>query len=342
MKIKNLFEPKIFLWVVGLFFALGALVYIKESIITSASFFLLTILTLPPFSNLPTFLVKKPIKKSVKLMIGFLLFLVAIKFTPTTEEVTKTPALDIPLATTLTTIPTVIPNPTLTINSELVTLVRIVDGDTIVVKINNEQVTVRLIGIDTPEVVDPRKPVQCFGKEASEKIKQLINGKNLILTPDSTQDDKDKYNRLLRYVHLDDGTFINQKMIEEGYAFEYTYNVAYKYQGEFKEAQKQAEAKKLGLWADNACPTQIPTIKPTIKLQPTKIPTIKPVTIQTQVDTYVAPLVQANNSDSWACDCSKTCPNMSSCAEAQYQLNTCGCQARDGDDDGMACDSDCQ
>ena len=44
----------------------------------------------------------------------------------------------------------------------------------------------------------------------------------------------------------------------------------------------------------------------------------------------------------WTCDCSKTCPNMSSCVEVQYQLNNCSCQARDGDDDGIACDSDCQ
>jgi hypothetical protein len=107
---------------------------------------------------------------------------------------------------------------------------------------------------------------------------------------------------------------------------------------EFKEAQKQAESKKLGLWADNACPPPTTTTKP----QPTKVPTIKPVTIQNKVDTYVAPLVQEKNDSSWVCDCSKTCKNISSCAEAQYQLNTCGCQARDGDDDGIACDGDCQ
>lgn len=263
MNIKSLVRPKFILWVVGLFFALGALVYIKESIITSASFFLLTILTLPPFSDIPSSVIKKPISKSTKLIIGFLLFLIAIKFTPSSNESTNTPTSE--LSPTIT--PTSIPTPT--IKPNLARLIRIVDGDTIVVEINNQEATVRLIGIDSPEVYDPRKSVQCFGKEATEKIKELINGNYIILTSDSTQDDKDKYSRLLRYVYLEDGTFINQKMIEEGYAFEYTYNVPYKYQAEFREAQKQAKNEKLGLWADNVCPTSTPisTTKPTVKLE---------------------------------------------------------------------------
>jgi micrococcal nuclease len=219
-------------------------------------------------------------------------------------------------------------------------MVRVVDGDTIVVKINSQEETVRLIGIDTPEVVDPRKPVQCFGKEASEKIKELIQGKSVILTPDPTQNDKDNYGRLLRYVYLEDSTFINKKMIEEGYAFEYTYSIPYKYQLELKESQRQAKTNKLGLWADNACPTNtlVPTKKPTSLPQSTAVPQ-KP---SSSTNTNVAPADTSSPGGSWACDCSKACGVMSSCAEAQYQLNSCGCQARDGDKDGIACDSDCQ
>lgn len=350
MNVKSFVRPQFILWVTGIFFALGAVTYVKKSIISSISFFLLTVLTLPPFSNVWPSIIKKPINKSTKLLVGFLLFLIATKFTPSTDELTKivTPELSPPLVSysNPTITPTLNPSPTLipTINPNLATVIKIVDGDTINVKIGGEEATVRLIGIDSPEVVDPRKSVQCFGKEASEKIKELINSKNVILTPDSTQDNKDKYSRLLRYVYLEDGTFINQKMIEGGYAYEYTYDIPYKYQTEFKEAQKQAESKKFGLWADNACPvlTPIPTTKPTSNLQLNLVSTVKPTIVQTKVDTYVAPLVQENISGSWACDCSKTCSNMSSCAEAQYQLNNCGCQARDGDDDGIACDSDCQ
>jgi len=139
---------------------------------------------------------------------------------------------------------------------------RVIDGDTFMIKISGKEMAVRLIGMDTPETVDPRKPVQCFGREASAKAKELIEGKDVILDSDPTQGDKDKYGRLLRYVHLEDGTFFNQKLIEEGYAFEYTYDIPYKYQTEFKEAQKQAEVNKKGLWADGACPIVQPTSPP--------------------------------------------------------------------------------
>lgn len=353
MNYKSILSPRLLLWFLGIFFALGAFVYIKESIITSASFFLLTFFTLPPLSNILSSVIKKPIGKPAKLIIGFLLFFTAIKFAPPTIDSNKasvqgsssavTPTSILTLTLTLTPTPIVILTPT--INLSLVKVTKVVDGDTIRVVIDGKEESVRLIGIDSPETVDPRKSVQCFGKEASAKAKELVEGKNVILESDSTQDDIDKYDRLLRYVYLEDGTFVNQKMIEEGYAFEYTYDVPYKYQTEFKEAQKQAESNKLGLWADSACPssTPFPTIRPTSRPQSTKVPAVvKPTTVQTKVDTYIAPLVPNNSGGVWSCDCSKTCPNMSSCAEAQYQLNTCGCQARDGDKDGIACDADCQ
>jgi len=85
-------------------------------------------------------------------------------------------------------------------------------------------------------------------------------------------------------------------------------------------------------------PTPSPTPKPTVK--PTPIPTPKPVVISTPKPTPTpAPAV---TSGGFSCNCSKTCDQMSSCAEAQYQLNTCGCGRRDADNDGVACDADCQ
>jgi len=129
----------------------------------------------------------------------------------------------------------------------------VVDGDTIKVNINGKIETLRLIGLDTPETVDPRKEVQCFGLEASNKAKELLTGKKVKLEADSTQDERDKYGRLLRYVWLEDGTFYNKKMISDGYAHEYTYGVPYKYQAEFKAAQKSAQDNQRGLWATETC-----------------------------------------------------------------------------------------
>lgn len=202
---------------------------------------------------------------------------------------------------------------------------RVVDGDTIVVVKDSQEHKVRLIGIDTPETVDPRKDVQCFGKEASQYLKNLIEGKNVTLETDETQGDLDKYSRLLRYVYTEDKTLVNKAIIQNGYGFEYTYNLPYKYQSEFKTAQEYATTNKLGLWADSVCAKSEPS-----------------TSITTPTPTIDTPPVIEKPSSAYSCNCSKTCGQMSSCAEAQYQLNVCGCKARDADKDGIACDADCQ
>jgi len=130
---------------------------------------------------------------------------------------------------------------------------KVIDGDTIDVSIDGTISRVRLIGIDTPETVDPRKSVECFGKEASDQMKYLLGGKNVRLEYDATQDDKDKYGRLLRYVFRDDGMFVNQWMIENGFANEYTYNIPYQYQKEFKQAERLARENQRGLWQRDVC-----------------------------------------------------------------------------------------
>lgn len=131
---------------------------------------------------------------------------------------------------------------------------QVVDGDTIKVLLNGQTETIRLIGLDTPETVDPRKTVQCFGKEASDKAKELLVGKQVVLEADSTQGERDKYDRLLRYVYLEDGTLFNKLMISEGYAHEYTYNSnPYKYQLDFKAAEQEARENKRGLWSATTC-----------------------------------------------------------------------------------------
>ena len=133
-------------------------------------------------------------------------------------------------------------------------VIKVVDGDTIDVEIEGKIERLRLIGIDTPETVDPRKKVQCFGKEASDKAKELLGGQLVTLESDETQGEKDKYKRLLRYVILPDGTNLNLFMITEGYAHEYTYDEPYKYQAEFKQAEISARENSKGLWNPTICP----------------------------------------------------------------------------------------
>lgn len=145
----------------------------------------------------------------------------------------------------------------------------VVDGDTIKVSINGSVETLRIIGLDTPETLDPRKPVQCFGKEASNKAKAFLIGKTVTLEADSTQGELDKYGRLLRYVFLD-GVDYGKTMISEGYAHEYTYKLPYKYQTAYKAAQASAEANKLGFWSPNSCNgTTSTAVSPTAPIAPT-------------------------------------------------------------------------
>lgn len=143
---------------------------------------------------------------------------------------------------------------------------RVVDGDTIEIAYNNniknidgeiqsdiENKKVRLIGINTPETVDPRRPVQCFGKEASAYMKSLVEGEIIQLEYDNTQGKTDKYGRILAYIYMEDGQMVNKKMIADGYAYEYTYNTPYKYRDSFKAAQTLAEKGGRGLWSADTC-----------------------------------------------------------------------------------------
>lgn len=132
-------------------------------------------------------------------------------------------------------------------------VVRVVDGDTIVVSLDNVEEKIRLIGINTPETVDPRRPVQCFGKEASEQMKRLVESKLVRLEYDDSQSYRDTYGRILAYVYTEDGQMVNRKMIADGYAYEYTYMVPYAYQSEFRDLQRFAKTNGRGLWSDATC-----------------------------------------------------------------------------------------
>ncbi len=132
-------------------------------------------------------------------------------------------------------------------NLQMALVTRVVDGDTIEVEIDGMEYKVRYIGIDTPETVDPRRPVGYFGKEASAKNKELVDGKIVRLEKDINE--TDKYGRLLRYVYVGE-TMINRELVRLGYAKASTYPPDVKYSSLFMQAEREARENKVGLWAE--------------------------------------------------------------------------------------------
>ena len=122
---------------------------------------------------------------------------------------------------------------------------QVVDGDTL--RLTNGE-KVRLIGVDTPETKHPQKPVERFGKEAYLFTKRMVEGKEVRLEFDWQR--RDKYGRLLAYVYLTDGAFLNAEIIKQGYGFAYT-KYPFKYLDEFGGYEKEARENRRGLWKDS-------------------------------------------------------------------------------------------
>lgn len=129
-------------------------------------------------------------------------------------------------------------------------VIRVIDGDTIVVKLDAKEERVRLLGINTPEMDDDRPAVKCLAQKATDKAKELVEGRQVSLQSDDSQSNRDRYDRLLRYVYLENNTNVNLELIKLGYAYEYTYDAPYLFQDEFKQAQINAQEQKLGLWGE--------------------------------------------------------------------------------------------
>lgn len=130
-------------------------------------------------------------------------------------------------------------------------VVRVIDGDTIVVAANEK---VRLIGVDTPETVHPNKTVQCFGKDAKEFTRRMVEHKSIRLVLDQSNaagNHKDRYGRTLAYVYFDDGTMLNAELIRRGYAHAYT-RFPFRHVVEFRQLERTARRQAVGLWA--SCP----------------------------------------------------------------------------------------
>jgi micrococcal nuclease len=152
-----------------------------------------------------------------------------------------------------------IPYPT---DLETATVTRVVDGDTIEVDIAGETHKVRYIGVDTPETVDPNRPVGCYGHEASDRNKELVLGKIVGLEKDVSN--TDDFGRLLRYVWVD-GQMVNALLVRDGYAEAETGFAEVKHQDVFLELQAEAQAAGRGIWGpecSNATPFDSPTQTP--------------------------------------------------------------------------------
>lgn len=126
---------------------------------------------------------------------------------------------------------------------EKVEVIRVIDGDTIELEDGRR---VRYIGIDTPETVDPQKPVQCFGKEAYLENKKLVEGKEIEMEKDISE--TDHYGRFLRYVWAE-GIFVNEYLVREGFAHAVTFAPDVKYQELFLEAERKAREESKGFWS---------------------------------------------------------------------------------------------
>lgn len=160
-------------------------------------------------------------------------------------------------------------------NVQMVRVTRVVDGDTVHLKAEAEgdvlqstaDVTVRLLEIDTPETVKPNTPVQCFGPEASAYTKKLLPvGTQLWVGAD--KEARDKYGRYLLYVWTEDGTFLNQKLVQEGYAKAVLFRPNDKYWPLMQAAQTSAKASDKGLWKACAPKPAPTTAKPTTHAPP--------------------------------------------------------------------------
>lgn len=135
-------------------------------------------------------------------------------------------------------------------------VIEVVDGDTVRVRLDDREETVRLIGIDTPETVHPTRPVECFGAEASAQAHNLLDGQAVFLEADRSQSDADRYGRLLRYLWLRDGRLVNYELLRQGYAFEYTFDTPYRYQDIFQQAERDSRTAQHSLWSPSACAGQ--------------------------------------------------------------------------------------
>lgn len=126
-------------------------------------------------------------------------------------------------------------------------VVRAVDGDTVEVELGGRREKLRLIGVNTPESVDPRREVQAYGKEAARFTASVLMGRSVYLERDV--EERDRYGRLLGYLYLEDGTFFNALLVRAGFAQTMTISPNVRHAGLLRDLMRKARAEERGLWA---------------------------------------------------------------------------------------------
>jgi endonuclease YncB( thermonuclease family) len=214
-------------------------------------------------------------------------------------------------------------------------VVHVVDGDTIDVSIDGQTKRLRYIGVDTPETVDPNRPVGCYGPEASNFNKSLVEGKTVQLEKDVSE--TDRFGRLLRYVYVGD-TFVNAELVKQGYAQVATFPPDVKYVEMFKQLEQEARAAGRGLWS-TTCHGVTPTTPP-IPQPPAPSPPPPP-----------APSPTTPSGGGGVCGTpydphgpDRDCSDFATQAQAQCFFEAAGGPGSDphrldGDHDGIACES---
>lgn len=205
---------------------------------------------------------------------------------------------------------------------------KIVDGDTIHATVDGKSEKIRFIGVDTPE---PDKG-QCYSDESTAKVREYLNAKNVRLEADPSQADRDQFGRLLRYVYLEDGTFINRELVALGFARELTVGKAYQYQADFIKAQADAKAGAKGLWASSTCngttvKVAAPSTQPAALATPVATPRPAPAPAPTPTPPSGGSVYFAN------------CAAAKAAGAAPLRTGDPGYRLEmDGDEDGVACE----
>lgn len=201
----------------------------------------------------------------------------------------------------------------------------VVDGDTVKVAWHGET-TLRIIGIDTPETVDPSSPVECGGPRASALATQLLTGRSVHLVFDPSQGRLDRYGRTLAYIQAPGLGDFGLAMIRKAAAAEYTYNMAYARQAGYQAAEQHARALGRGLWGACGGPHVAPATRPAPIVPPT---------------TSAAPAPLGSSCAPGYSPCVPPYPPDLDCADVGGPINVTGSDPHglDGDGDGVACES---
>lgn len=330
-------------WFIGLFFALLALVYLTESILTAILSSLLALIVIPPTSRRIFSRIKYPIPRWGKYGLAIVLFFMVMVATPSTEDPKPEPVAQEQVdknepqavkpnegaeSEVFLAGQTAPNNPELA----LAKVIRVIDGDTIEVDVGGGEIKkVRYIGMNAPET----EPKECYSTEATNKNKELVEGGIVGLEKDVSE--TDRYDRLLRYVYMGD-MFVNQALVVEGFAHAQAYPPDTKYQDQLTAAANTAKTEKRGLWT--AC----------VKTTPTPaLLTPKPTTAPQTQTAPVQSTAPANTSGYSCTGPDLDCKDFKTHAEAQAFFDGCGWSKDNdpmrldgryaGQGDGVACES---